>query len=515
MIASIASARKLASFTFIALLLSLTALGCGSDPTGCQQNGCPAGPSTCDGNQLVARDQGTCVDNACVYSVHPVVCPHGCRDGACVDPCADVSCTTAPPAVCDGSNLRLFTLPGGCADGACTFASSVMPCPFGCDGGHCKGDPCSGVTCMTPPTNTCDDPTHLRVYEHAGTCGDGTCSYAPSVMACAFGCDNGACKADPCLGVTCMTPPANSCDDPTHLRVYDHAGTCDHTMCSYAPTVMACAFGCDSGACKADPCLGVTCTMPPAAHCDGTSATLISYAATGTCSAGACSYTPSNTTCALGCANGKCNTDPCAGVTCTTPPANHCDGASTLVSYAATGTCSAAACNYTPTNTTCALGCANGKCKTDLCEGVTCTTPPADHCETSTQLRTSSAPGTCSAGVCSYPSTLTTCALGCANDQCTIAMPTCTAQPTLGTCDFSPQGCIELTGAAYTDPGNVMDQCGTAYTPGAFCKRDLFVGGCLLACGTPNEFINFYPKTLFTEPSARADCASHNGLWVP
>src|SRR6476646_3063452 len=97
-----AALRTLSPYLFVTLLGSLTAPGCGNDPTGCSQTGCANAPSTCDGNQLIAHDDGVCVDNTCVFNVHPVVCPHGCRDGACIDPCAAVSCMSAPAAVCDG-----------------------------------------------------------------------------------------------------------------------------------------------------------------------------------------------------------------------------------------------------------------------------------------------------------------------------------------------------------------------------------------------------------------------------
>ena len=54
--------------------------------------------------------------------------------------------------------------------------------------------------------------------------------------------------------------------------------------------------------------------------------------------------------------------DPCAGVTCTTPPAAACTDAQTLVTYAATGTCNAGTCNYAPSSQACDHGCYGSAC---------------------------------------------------------------------------------------------------------------------------------------------------------
>jgi hypothetical protein len=54
--------------------------------------------------------------------------------------------------------------------------------------------------------------------------------------------------------------------------------------------------------------------------------------------------------------------DPCAGVTCTTPPAAACSNLATLVTYASTGTCSAGTCQYAATMQTCTNGCDVSTC---------------------------------------------------------------------------------------------------------------------------------------------------------
>jgi hypothetical protein len=62
--------------------------------------------------------------------------------------------------------------------------------------------------------------------------------------------------------------------------------------------------------------------------------------------------------------------DPCAGVTCTTPPGPTCTNTATLVTYASTGTCSAGTCHYAATTQTCTQGCDVDACvtsATDAC----------------------------------------------------------------------------------------------------------------------------------------------------
>ncbi len=162
--------------------------------------------------------------------------------------------------------------------------------------------------------STCADSKTLRSYASAGTCQGGNCSYVPTDTTCANGCSGGACAGDPCAGVTCSTPPASSCIAANTLRSYAPAGICASGTCSYSATSTTCSFGCSGGACLADPCAGITCTTPPAPTCVGASRR--TYGATGTCSAGVCSYPATDTAC----------TAPASGTT---------------------GTCAAGACGYT------------------------------------------------------------------------------------------------------------------------------------------------------------------------
>jgi alpha-tubulin suppressor-like RCC1 family protein len=54
--------------------------------------------------------------------------------------------------------------------------------------------------------------------------------------------------------------------------------------------------------------------------------------------------------------------DPCDEVTCVKPPEAECVAASTKRTYAALGTCSAGQCSYAPTDTVCPASCAEGAC---------------------------------------------------------------------------------------------------------------------------------------------------------
>lgn len=163
---------------------------------------------------------------------------------------------------------------------------------------------------------------------------------------------------DLCVGKVCDSPPAGECLSGTEFQTYDQIGSCDAGACSYTPHVIPCT--CEGEACTTDPCIGLTCDAPPSAICKDAS-TLTEYAESGTCSAGSCSYAATDTPCPFGCANGACKADSCANLTCNTPPGSTCKDAGTRTTYASTGTCSDGTCSYAATNTACAG--ATAKCK--------------------------------------------------------------------------------------------------------------------------------------------------------
>lgn len=232
----------------------------------------------------------------------------------------------------------------------------------GVDGGGPGPSPQPGPCpngCLSPPGNLCEG-TLVRTYG-AGTCGATGCTYASTVTACPLGCSRGACVGDPCLGVSCTTPPAPTCVDGG-LQVTTGVGLCTAGTCQYIQvSTMECpdAGLCQNGACVADPCLGVDCTLQtPASYCADED-TLTSF--TGTCLNGTCEVSQLDTRCPYGCLNNACTPSPCQGVTCTTPPSPRCVG-SLLLSYSGTGVCSSGTCVYMPRSYTCPLGCDAGAC---------------------------------------------------------------------------------------------------------------------------------------------------------
>ncbi|HKO47785.1 MAG TPA: SUMF1/EgtB/PvdO family nonheme iron enzyme [Polyangiaceae bacterium] len=180
---------------------------------------------------------------------------------------------------------------------------------------------------------------------------------------------------DLCIGVTCDAAPASSCTNAKEYRTYDKLGSCTEGVCNYAEHLIACP--CQSNACTSDPCATVTCNSPPTAKCTATN-TLTEYAASGTCDAGSCNYVATDKTCNFGCANGACKADPCASLACSTPPAAKCKNTITKTTYAASGTCSAGDCSYAatdaacPSNQACSGQAVCALCNTDASCGATC-----------------------------------------------------------------------------------------------------------------------------------------------
>jgi Cys-rich repeat protein len=383
----------------------------------------------------------------------------GCARGTFADAssaslCENVTCNDPPANTCaDPGNLTVFQVPGTCDNGTCTYLSSAVPCPDGCTDGACDGDPCIGVTCATPPPNTCADGMHLTVHDPQGTCTDGTCGYASHDEPCPNGCADDACNDDPCIGVTCTTPPASYCTTANDLRVFDTPGTCTAGQCGYTFHSEFCAYGCAAGACMNDPCIGVTCTTPPAAYCSGPS-TRRSYQPTGTCTGGVCSYMPIDESCLYGCASGvclecqttancpggewcntgtcvPCNSDPHCGASCQdcTATGDHCNAASTACvdcvvdghcpggNYCSGGTC--ATCNI---SAHCGPSCTACPATTPTCTGTACACTPTS-CGAYNQ---------CQSGACVECNTTGACGATCS--PCGGPTPYCLDQGATTTC---------------------------------------------------------------------------------
>lgn len=169
---------------------------------------------------------------------------------------------------------------------------------------------------------------------------------------------------------TCSAPPADHCQDATHLVRYDATAGCDQGACVYPSHVVDCPNGCANGACEPDACTTMSCTAPPPS-CQG--ATLRTWAAT--CAAGACQVVESDETCANGCANGACLAPTCGAGTCDTPPAATCLDPKVLQGAAPIGTCGTT-CSYAPLQTLCSQGCLNGACDAGSTESIFMPPPP-------------------------------------------------------------------------------------------------------------------------------------------
>ncbi len=393
---------------------------------GCQDGACLGQVDLCDSVVCETPPSpchapvGQCSAGICAYEpLTGNTCDDGdscttadtCSNGACLG--QPLACDAPPAATCAGDAITSFASPGQCDAGSCTYPSTSTACPLGCADGSCLGDPCAGVVCDSPPSSC---------HQSTGACQGGVCSYA---LADGKSCDDGdgctdgdTCSGGVCGGTTvaCNAPPAATCQDGTTLLTYDSAGTCGNGGCSYASQAVACPGGCQDDACVGDPCAGVVCDSPPTGCFD----------AAGTCVNGTCQYAYDNgATCDDGnactsgdqCTNGVCSGD---AVSCSAPPADGCIDATTLRVYQAAGACAAGGCDYPSTDVTCEFGCDVAACTGDPCAGVTCDTPPATTCTGPNTLTSYAAAGSCGGGACSYAAVNVTCQNGCDNAACVV-----------------------------------------------------------------------------------------------
>lgn len=284
-------------------------------------------PPFCDdGNPCTADD--CLADVGCIHP--PASAGTSCDDGdACTtsDACNGagacagslLDCSDNPPPVCvDASTSRLFSA-GMCQAGGCVFEETDVNCTNGCDeaSGLCAEDPCAGIDCSAPPG---------QCWVFAGTCTNQSCDFEPKPKYTSCD-DKDPCTAlDQCSGdgachgvpVQCNQPPAPSCLDATTSRVYSAAGACKEGACIYEHEDVPCATTCDgqTGLCEDDPCAGVTCTTPPG-QC---------YLEIGTCTrSGDCSYAPALPGAICDDGDPCTEDDACDGAgTCAGTPAREC-----------------------------------------------------------------------------------------------------------------------------------------------------------------------------------------------
>lgn len=356
---------------------------------------------------------------------------------------------TVKPATCSACPCASCKAPRACK--AVPGATGAVYCEGSCvDDNDC--DLASGLKC-NPSTHECE-PAYIKKCKGNDVYFDYASSVYPDALQkqCTGGqiCAGGACVSNPCAGVTCTTPPAPSCLDSKTLRTWGPSGTCSKGQCSYTHKDSSCPWQCSGDVCVASPCTGVTCNTPPAPKCLDPKS-LRTWSANGSCTSGLCSYTYTNSICPWQCSGGACVSSPCAGVTCTTPPGSICLDAKSLRTWNAPGSCSNGVCSYTSTDSVCPGQCSNDACVSNPCAGVTCTTPPGTTCVDAKSLRTWKAPGVCSNGVCSYTFQDSVCPGKCQNNSCTTGCNQCTG----GICCDSGTGCFKPSG---TPCGSSIEQ---------------------------------------------------------
>ena len=109
-----------------------------------------------------------------------------------------------------------------------------------------------------PPANACQDASTLKIFEAVGECGaaTGVCTYGFELRTCTSGCANDQCQnQDLCQGVTCDSPPADSCLDADTKLTYQSPGTCEAATgrCQYTSSQEECPQGCVQGKCQQGP----------------------------------------------------------------------------------------------------------------------------------------------------------------------------------------------------------------------------------------------------------------------
>ena len=336
--------------------------------------------------------------------------------------CAGVSCWSPPPNTCTADDALLVYAPSGyCGGGECSYATRPEQCHSGvCDRGECVNTPCQGVFCYDPPPPACVN-RNRAIYAPSGFCSDGECSYAAKITACDYLCEAGACIKSPCAEVFCRKPPAPHCQDEKSLVVFEPEGRCavvgDRPKCLHKSHAISCDHGCENGRCQEDPCVGVNCDHPPARYCDG--AELVMFEPHGVCDEGGfCVYAEQRLPCMAPCVDAHCGeNEACDNVTCNEPPAAYCLSDSELRVYAHEGICEDGFCSYLSSDIPCPTGCEDGRCKGDPCLGVSCEKPPVAYCDGKI-LVSFSVPGTCTGGWCVYDDSSMTCSNDCRDGAC-------------------------------------------------------------------------------------------------
>jgi hypothetical protein len=261
------------------------------------------GYACCDATQTAMCQNQSLLHHVCSYGV----CQNSIVNSRTVK--SDQTICNMKPDVCLGSTQRHYT-DAQCSNLGCTDTYADIFCPYGCFNGTCNNNPCISTQCITPQTAYCND-NSLVSYVTPGTCTPSSasyvCSYQTTSQICDFGCSNGSCLSNPCSGTICNTPPLDYCSSGS-LISYVSTGVCSSGTCSYSTFMTNCTFGCSNGDCYEDPCIGKTCDIPPENYCSGEM--LMTYKTPGMCNNGYCIFSQSQIMCEFGCSLGICNGDP-------------------------------------------------------------------------------------------------------------------------------------------------------------------------------------------------------------
>lgn len=86
-------------------------------------------------------------------------------------------------------------------------------------------EPVCDLACDTPPADTCADADTLRSFTASGLCEDDACTYDFVDTACAFGCESGACKTPDNFLISEVYYDAPGADTDGFIEIYGPAST--------------------------------------------------------------------------------------------------------------------------------------------------------------------------------------------------------------------------------------------------------------------------------------------------
>lgn len=342
----------------------------------------PVALQNCNGD-LESVGNGICENSlnilACLYdggdccvSTCPLDYCENATDSTCFDPnacenipicdleCEDVTCDTPPAPYCSGELVVTFSSNGQCNDGACFYTPTLSACSdeTSCVAGACVAvsDACADITCDVTAATSCVDDATLAYPDSNPTCDDGVCGNVIQHKRCPSEvCQDGACVPNAQCSADEGTLGDGTCQ-PTNNTAscnFDNGDCCPSTCSGACETT---ADSClDPHASENDGCANLACDAPQPT-CNESQDAIISGTAP-QCIQGSCVYLETTEACPDEwlCNNATCVdvTDPCALVTCDSPPSTECLDGDTVRSYASAGECTDGVCEYATTDTDC------------------------------------------------------------------------------------------------------------------------------------------------------------------